>query len=143
MRTLSKNKQKMKYALYQEEIIIYETDENGNIVYIEVDGEQVPVEASRKSGYGEPIEFKANIYSIGSGNVTIEGFGTDEHNYKTAIVCAKNEFPFDNQTIFFYKSEPEYNDLGELKPESADYRIDYINDTDLNQDEYVLKKNVK
>lgn len=143
MRTLDKNKQTMKYALFKEMVKDYERDNDGNIRYTEVDGELVPIESGMRPSYYEPVPFKANIYSVGNGNVVLAGFGADEHNYKTAIVCSKNEFPFDNQTIFFYKSEPEYNDLGELKPESADYRIDYINDTDLNQDEYVLKKNVK
>ena len=38
MRTLSKNKQKLKYALFNNVIEEYETDINDNIVYVEVDG---------------------------------------------------------------------------------------------------------
>ena len=40
MRTASKNKQKLKYALYGKVIEEYETDINGNVVYVEIDGEQ-------------------------------------------------------------------------------------------------------
>ena len=40
MRSLKKNKQKLYYSLYSEEIPVYERDEDGNIKYIEVDGKQ-------------------------------------------------------------------------------------------------------
>lgn len=142
MRTLSKNKQTMKYALWQEEIIIYETDENGNIVYIEVDGEQVPVEASRKSGYGEPIDFVANISTSGSGDATEAEWGIDKSDYNALIVANKGEFPFDEQTLIFHNSEPKFDEYGALKPESADYHIIAIRPS-LNQVKYILKENVK
>ena len=43
MRSLKKNKQKLYYSLYSEEIPVYERDGDGNIKYIEVDGKQEPV----------------------------------------------------------------------------------------------------
>ena len=56
MRTLSKNKQKLKYALFNNVIEEYETDINDNIVYVEVDGEQIPVIKNKKIVYGEKTE---------------------------------------------------------------------------------------
>ena len=43
MRQLRRNKQKMFYALYTEEMPIYATDDEGNILTTEVDGETVQV----------------------------------------------------------------------------------------------------
>lgn len=142
MRTLSKNKQKMKYALYQEGNIIYETDENGDIVYIEVDGEMVPVEASSKSNYANPVDFVANISTSGSGDATEAEWGIDKSDYNALIVANKGEFPFDEQTLIFQHSEPKFDEYGALKPESADYHIIAIRPS-LNQVKYILKENVK
>ena len=44
MRLLEKNKQNLKYALQVGEVPVYERDEDGNIIYIEIDGQKVPVE---------------------------------------------------------------------------------------------------
>ena len=142
MRTLSKNKQKMKYALYQEGNIIYETDENGDIVYIEVDGEMVPVEASSKSNYANPVDFVANISTSGSGDATEAEWGIDKSDYNALIVANKGEFPFDEQTLIFHHSEPKFDEYGALEAESADYHIIAIRPS-LNQVRYILKENVK
>ena len=62
MRTHSKNKQLMSYALYNEQIPVYETDENGDILYDVIDGVNVPIETGEtKLGYGDAKPFKANI----------------------------------------------------------------------------------
>ena len=43
--TLASNKQSMKYSLQGERIPIYETDENGNIIYYEDSGgNKIPME---------------------------------------------------------------------------------------------------
>ena len=44
MRTLNRNKQKMYYSLQDGTSPVYMTDDDGNVKYIEVDGEQIPVE---------------------------------------------------------------------------------------------------
>ena len=42
--TLQSNKQAMKYSLQGERVPIYETDENGNIIYYEdSDGNKIPI----------------------------------------------------------------------------------------------------
>lgn len=142
MRTLAKNKQKMKYCLYQEDITIYEKDENGDIVYTEVDGEMIPIEVAKVSGYSEPIEFVANISTSGNGDISEAEWGIDKSDYNALIVANKGEFPFDEQTIIFHNSEPKFDELGAVRGESADYRIIAIRPS-LNQVKYILKENVK
>ena len=43
MRSLKKNKQPVYYATYDAEKKVYDRDEDGNIKYIEIDGEKNPV----------------------------------------------------------------------------------------------------
>ena len=61
MRNLKKNMQKLWYGIYSGQITIYERDEDGNIVYADIDGEQVPSIAGEIAVYNEPVIFFANI----------------------------------------------------------------------------------
>lgn len=75
MRTLEKNKQKMKYALQITKIPIYVTDEDGNIIYdsytdsdgneipyLDENGNKIPLDSGEKEiVYSTPKDFKANI----------------------------------------------------------------------------------
>lgn len=142
MRTASKNKQKLKYALYGKVIEEFETDINGNIVYVEVDGDKVPVVKGKKTIYHDPVDFNANISTSGSGDVNLAEWGIDKSDYNALIVANKGEFPFDEQTLIFFNSEPKFDELGVLKPESADYHIIAIRPS-LNQVVYLLKENIK
>ncbi len=75
MRLLEKNKQNLKYALQVGEVPVYERDEDGNIIYIEVDGQKVPVETGEtEPGYSNPIDFRGNIAMSG---------GEAENRYET------------------------------------------------------------
>lgn len=142
MRTASKNKQKLKYALYGRVIEEFETDINGNIVYVEVDGDKVPVVKCKKTIYNDPVNFNANISTSGSGDVNLAEWGIDKSDYNALIVANKGEFPFDEQTLIFFNSEPKFDELGVLKPESADYHIIAIRPS-INQVVYLLKENIK
>ena len=57
MRSLKKNKQKLYYATYSDEVPVYETDEDGKIKYTEVDGELSPIPIGTMAGYNEPVIF--------------------------------------------------------------------------------------
>lgn len=57
MRNLRKNQQRLQYATYSDQITIYERDEDGNIIYVDIDGEQVPSIAGEIAGYNEPVIF--------------------------------------------------------------------------------------
>lgn len=139
MRQLRRNKQKMFYALYTEEVPIYATDDEGNILTTEVDGETVQVVDSYVSGYTETVEFKANI-SFDSGETRMAEYGLNVGDYNAVISADKGTLPFDEQTLIWHNSEPEYNN-GAVVPESADYRVIAIK-TSLNEERFILKKRV-
>ena len=62
MMTLASNKQSMKYSLQGERVPVYETDENGNIIYYtDSDGNKIPMETGEyTTGYSQPVSFFAN-----------------------------------------------------------------------------------
>lgn len=144
MRTLKRNKQDMWYALYKGEKQVYEKDEDGNIVYIEVDGEKVPVETGEtENSYYKPVQFESNI-SFGGGETQAREFGIDESEYSAVILTDKDEFPIKNDTVFWYETEPDPIEMpnGNFDMRPCDYTVAKISPS-LNQSKYALKKNVK
>lgn len=139
MRQLRRNKQKMFYALYTEDVPIYAKDEEGNILTTDVDGVEVPVVDSYVSAYTEAVEFKANI-SFDSGETRLAEYGLNVGDYNAVISADKGVLPFDEQTLIWHNSEPEYKE-GVIVPESADYRIIAVK-TSLNEERFILKKRV-
>ena len=67
MMTLASNKQSMKYSLQGERVPIYETDENGNIIYYtDSDGNKIPMETGEyTTGYSQPVSCDGNIAMSG------------------------------------------------------------------------------
>lgn len=139
MRTLKKNKQTLYYANYDGKTPVYATDDDGNIITTKVDGVDVPVIDSYVSGYQEAVKFKANI-SFNSGETRMAEYGLDPGAYNAVINATKGELPFNEQTLIWHTSEPEYID-GVIAPESADYRVIAIK-TSLNEERFILKKRV-
>lgn len=121
MRSLKKNQQPFHYATYSEEIKVYQRDENGNIVYVEVDGTQIPIELGTMAGYNEPIIFHANI-SAGKGSAQESVFGTDV-DYTRTISTTDMTCPIDILTILWVDVEPQYLADGTVDPDSADYKV--------------------
>lgn len=169
MRTLKKNKQKMYYSSPKSNIIcdsngnrlidadgdyivshtenepeptedIYARDEDGNIIYIEVDGEQVPVLSETKQYYKPPTIFYANI-SFNSGETSMAEYGLNVGDYNAIISADKGTLPFDERTLIWHTSEPSVDEYGRAIPESADYRVIAIK-TSLNEERFILKKRV-
>lgn len=139
MRTLKKNEQTLYYANYVGEVPIYAKDDDGNIITITVDGETEQVVDSTVQSYGSAIEFKANI-SFNSGESSMAEYGLDVGKYNAVINATKGMLPFNEQTLIWHTSEPEYKD-GIVVPESADYRVIAIK-TSLNEERFILKKRV-
>lgn len=141
MRTLKKNKQKLKYSLQLGEIPVYETDEFGNIVYVEVDGKRIPVETGEKElAYSIPVDFKANI-AMSGGRAESEEFGIDLSAYDAVIICNKNELPVTETSLIWFKNEVGYKDLEKkiVDEKTADYSVVKVSES-LNQTKYVLKR---
>ena len=138
MKQLNQNKQKLYYANYSGNIPIYAYDSDGNIITQDIDGETVEVIDSYKQGYTDATEFKANI-SFNSGDTTMAEYGLNVNSYNAIISANKGEFPFDERTLIWFESEPEYDSDQLIKPESADYRVVAIK-TSLNEERFILKK---
>lgn len=138
MKQLNQNKQKLKYANYCGKIPIYAYDSDGNIITQEIDGETIEVIDSYKQGYTNATEFKANI-SFNSGDTQMAEYGLNVDSYNAIISANKGELPFDERTLIWFKSDPEYDSDQLIKPESADYRVVAIK-TSLNEERFILKK---
>lgn len=144
MRLLEKNKQDLKYALQVGEVPIYERDEDGNIIYIEVDGQKVPVETGEtEPGYSNPIDFRGNI-AMSGGEAEAKSFGVDISEYDAILLMEKDKIPIDETSLIWHMSEVKYidkqNTIADRK--SADYSIKRVQPS-LNFTRYLLKRIVK
>lgn len=121
MRSLKKNKQKLYYATYSDEIPVYETDENGKIKYTEVDGELIPIPIGTMAGYNKPVVFYANI-SAGKGDVQADVFGSSVDYSRTISTCDMT-CPITKLTRLWIGREPQYNEDGSVNGDSANYEV--------------------
>lgn len=141
-----RNKQKMYYALYKEEIPIYATDSDGNIIYDSYtteEGEVItyPVEIERVSGYDAPVEFFGNIAMSGGEAEAVE-FGIDLSQYSASLIVEKGKLPITETSRIWFESEPQYNADGTVNGDKADYTIVAVKPS-LNYTKYLLQKIVK
>ena len=144
MRLLEKNKQNLKYALQVGEVPVYERDEDGNIIYIEVDGQKVPVETGEtEPGYSNPIDFRGNI-AMSGGEAEAKSFGVDISEYDAILLMEKNRIPIDETSLIWHTSKVRYIDEQNtiVDRKSADYSIKRVQPT-LNFTRYLLKRIVK
>lgn len=144
MRLLEKNKQNLKYALQVGEVPIYERDEDGNIVYIEIDGQRVPVETGETEiGYANPIDFRGNI-AMSGGEAEAKSFGVDISEYDAILLMEKDRIPIDETSLLWHTSEVKYVDEQNtvVDRKSADYSIKRVQPS-LNFTRYLLKRIVK
>lgn len=141
--TLDFNKQKMYYSLQDKEVPIYETDENGDIVYYEdLDGNRIPLETGEtKKVYSEPVEFLGNIAMSGGESETVE-YGIDLSQYAATLVVDKDLLPINETSIIWHKTEPVIKEDGTVDEFSADYTVVKLSPS-LNFDRYILQKVVK
>lgn len=140
MRQLSQNKKTLYYANFEGNVPIYARDSQGNILVQEIDGESVKVVESYVNRYGMATAFKANI-SYNSGDTEIAEYGLNTSDYHAIISANKGELPFDERTLIWDDSDPLYDAKGDIRPESADYRVVAIK-TSLNEERFILKKRV-
>lgn len=141
MRNLRKNKQTMYYALLDKTQPIYEKDSDGNIVYIEINGVQVPVETGEKElVYGNPVKFRGNISMSGSESKETE-YGIDTTDYDAVLMMQLDELPINETSIIWYKSPIGYKDKDKtiIDDKSADYVVKKLSPS-LNQFKYLLGK---
>ena len=144
MMTLNINKQKMYYANQDKIVPIYETDEDGNIIYYEdSDGNEYPLETGMtKVVYGEPVEFKGNIALSSSGEAQSVEYGLDMSSYSAVLVLDRELIPLKESSLIWYENEPRNDKDGNVDEESADYRVVKVSPS-INVDKYLLEKVVK
>ena len=140
MRSLKKNQQKLWYSTYADQITIYERDENGNIVYDEIDGELFAKEIATKAGYNNPVSFYANI-SAAKGSSDSEVFGVSL-DYTKTISTTDMTLPLSETSLIWHETEPIYNTDGNVDESSADYAVVAVARS-LNNVVYAIKKRAK
>lgn len=144
MRLLRKNMQPMKYSLQDGRVPIYERDENGDIVYIEVDGEKIPVETGEyETGYSAPVDFMGNI-SMSGGEAEAKEFGMDIGDFDAVIVLEKDAVPITETSIIWHTSPVKYKDEQNtiVDSKSADYAVKRVSPS-LNFTKILLQRIVK
>lgn len=138
MRSLKKNQVNLYYATYNEEIKVYQRDENGDIVYIDVDGVPVPIELGVMAGYEKPVIFYANI-SMSSGEAEAKEFGVNTTDYEAVLSTSDKSLPVSETSLIWHTTEPKYHTDGTVDGDSADYSVLAVKPS-LNGVRYLLKK---
>jgi len=157
MRTLMRNKQSMKYALQIGEMPIYQTDEDGNIIYehyedsdgniiyyLDENGNKIPSETGEyEVGYSEAHEFFGNIAMSGGEAEAVE-YGIDVSAYDATLVMEKGVLPIDETSLLWFESEVGYTDtsMTHVDPHTADYKVLAVKPS-LNFVKYILGRIVK
>lgn len=146
MRTLSKNKQKLKYALLQKIEPEYVLDENGEKIVEFVDEEgnvYYKQTGNMKAYYGDLTEFLGNI-SLSGGESREVNYGVDVSAYDAVLVLDKDVLPLTETSLIWHESEVGYKDAEEteIDAESADYKVTRVSPS-LNQVKYLLERVVK
>lgn len=122
MRTPRKIRQPLLYSLIVGKEPIYERDENGNIIYRIIAGEQVPkTTGGKRDIYSAPITF----YNTISGDLSeneLQAFGT-QNNANAKMTYRRGQYPFKTGTIIWKDSEVKFLEDGTPDPISADYRV--------------------
>ena len=142
MRQPRRDKDKMKYSLFNSSTPEYERDEQGNIVYTEVNGQQVPVETGEEiPAYATPVDFKASISSE-LNEMHVKSYGVDQSSIYSELVTEKNLVPITVGTLIWVKSPVEWEDVGQTIPkaESADYTVVGLMDENMYCDMYLLQR---
>lgn len=134
----------MKYSLQDGRVPIYERDENGDIVYIEVDGQKIPVETGEyETGYSAPVDFMGNI-SMSGGEAEAKEFGMDIGDFDAVIVLEKDAVPITETSIIWHTSPVKYKDEQNtiVDSKSADYAVKRVSPS-LNFTKVLLQRIVK
>lgn len=158
MMTLASNKQSMKYSLQGEIVPIYETDENGNIVYdhytdsdgniiyyLDENGNKIPLATGEyTTGYSQPVSFFANINNK-LNEVVWQDFGIDDSTNYAQIITSKDKLPLKVGSVIWKKSEVGYKDDDKtiVDETTADYTVKGIADEGMSEDLFLLQRNVK
>ena len=144
------NKQAMKYSLQGQTVIIYERDNDGNILYytdndgnpyLDDEGNKIPKVLEEKTGFSEPVDFKANI-AFSGGEAQSKEYGFDTADFDAILLTDRNMLPIQKGDLIWLDSKPTYTSDSLVNETSADFTIVGIKPA-LYSTKYMLKAVVK
>lgn len=144
------NKQAMKYSLQGQTVTIYERDDDGNILYytdndgepyLDSEGNKIPKVLEEKTGFSEPVDFKANI-AFSGGEAQSKEYGFDTADFDAILLTDRNTLPVQKGDLIWLDSKPTYTSDSLVDETSADFTIVGIKPA-LCSTKYMLKAVVK
>lgn len=144
------NKQAMKYSLQGQTVTIYERDEDGNILYytdsdgnpyLDDNGNKIPKVLEEKTGFSEPVDFKANI-AFSGGEAQTKEYGFDTADFDAVLLTDKEKYPLQKGDLIWLDNEPTYTDEGLIDETTADFTVVGVKPA-LKSTKYMLKATVK
>ena len=144
------NKQAMKYSLQGQTVTIYERDDDGNILhytdndgepYLDSEGNKIPKILEEKTGFSEPVDFKANI-AFSGGEAQSKEYGFDTADFDAILLTDRNTLPVQKGDLIWLDSKPTYTSDNLVDETSADFTIVGIKPA-LYSTKYMLKAVVK
>jgi len=131
MRMMRKNQRPLWFASIVESDDSYVRDEDGNIVYEEIDGEQVPLEnGDSTEEYTQPVKFFGTIQSAG-GAAEAAAYGVSVGSYQAKLLDVEDALPIKEMSLIWTHEPNE---------DTAEYRVVSV-PLALNQVVYLLKRN--
>lgn len=143
MRLPKRDKQNMYYSNFAGTQKEYQTDENGNTVYVEIDGVQTPVETGIvKEIFSTPVFFRSSI-SSNLNEMHIKAWGCDQSSIYSELCVPKGYLPLKIGAIIWRTSEIQWEDTNHTIPKasSSDYTVCGLMDEGLTEDLFLLKRN--
>lgn len=109
MQLLRKNKQSMYFALQLGSVPIYQTDDDGNILYFEdSEGNKIPLETGEEQiVFSTPQPIMASISESGGESTAVE-YGLSPEDYTAVLLIKKHEYPLVEGALIWANSEVEY-----------------------------------
>ena len=144
------NKQAMKYSLQGQTVIIYERDDDGNILYytdndgnpyLDDEGNKMPKVLEEKTSFSKPVDFEANI-AFSGGEAQSKEYGFDTADFDAILLTDRNTLPIQKGDLIWLDSKPTYTSDSLVDETSADFMIVGIKPA-LYSTKYMLKAVVK
>lgn len=150
------NKQNMKCSRQGQRVTIYETDDDGNIIYegytdiegnftpyLDREGNKIPRIKDEYIGYSLPVDFRANI-SFSGGEAQAQEYGFNVADFDAVMITDRNKFPFGKGDIIWLDSEVGYKDEDKAHVDelTSDFVIVGVKPS-LTSTKYVLKARTK
>lgn len=124
MRDIRKNKWINLYiGLYQEERPIYEKDEQGNIIYTDIEGIQTPIEIGTiPGGYKViPVPIETNLAMSGGDAEALE-YGVTTADYSARFTTTDKSLPI-TETSLMWEILPLLDENGMADSTTADWKV--------------------